>query len=422
MGLWEEAPLEKLCVLGPQYGANAKAVPASGLKPRYIRITDITSDGDLLADSTVEADSSDSEPYELEDGDVLFARSGATVGKTYLHWAANSPAVFAGYLIRFRPDPAVLNPRYLFYFTKSERYLTWVESKRRVAAQPNINGAEYAALRIPLPPLSEQRRIVEILDQADHLRRLRTDANTKADRILPALFLKMFGDPATWEARSDTKPLGQLILPLLGGATPSKDNPAYWNGAIPWVSPKAMKRDVIADTERRVTALALEKSPLRPVAAGAVLIVVRGMILAHSVPVAIAGRDLVLNQDMKALRPKEPLTGEFLFGALRTAEGALLSRVRTAAHGTRKLNTEDLLDFRIPSPEESQVEAFTSAYTRLSVSARQRTEVSETIGSVNHALVHGAFSGDLTASWREAHLNELRMESAAQAKALQGVR
>src|SRR5262245_40059706 len=123
------------------------------------------------------------------------------------------------------------------------------------AAQPQITRTNLSKVSIPLPPLSEQRRKVKILDQANPMRSTRTEANAKAARILPALFYKMFGDPAHWEANSSTELLGKLVDPQ-GGGTPSKQNPEYWRGNIPWVSPKDMKRDFIYDSEDHITRLA----------------------------------------------------------------------------------------------------------------------------------------------------------------------
>src|SRR3972149_2241024 len=82
---WPTVSLGNLSTIGPEYGANVKAVAPVGDRPRYVRITDIDGDGDLRPDSRVEAASDDMDGYALQDGDILFARSGATGGKTYLY-------------------------------------------------------------------------------------------------------------------------------------------------------------------------------------------------------------------------------------------------------------------------------------------------------------------------------------------------
>ena len=99
-----------------------------------------------------------------------------------------------------------------------------------------------------------------------------------------------------------TTELGSLGS-VLGGATPSKANASYWTGDIPWVSPKDMKRPVIEDAEDHVSSVALEESSLKAIPPKSILMVVRGMILAHSFPVAVTARTVTINQDMKALVP-----------------------------------------------------------------------------------------------------------------------
>lgn len=156
-------------------------------------------------------------------------------------------------------------------------------------------------ITIPFFASSEQRRIVEILDQADALRRMQADADVKAERILPVLFIRMFGDPSTW-TETNTEPLRSLVN-IQSGGTPSKKNPDYWDGDIPCVSPKDMKLDIISDSIDHISHKAIEETNIKYVEPGAILIVVRGMILAHTIPIALAATRLTINQDMKALYP-----------------------------------------------------------------------------------------------------------------------
>ena len=164
---WECLPLKALCLKTGEYGANASAIPYSKEHPRYIRITDITEDGRLNNDNMKSIDSKRSNNYILNEGDFLFARSGATVGKTYLHVSNGQKYAFAGYLIRFVPNPKKLLGNYLKAFTSTPRYWYWVQTTIRAGAQPNINATEYSLLNIPLPPLPEQKKIAESLSAWD---------------------------------------------------------------------------------------------------------------------------------------------------------------------------------------------------------------------------------------------------------------
>lgn len=93
----------------------------------------------------------------LDPGDLLFARSGATVGKSYMYTSEDGACVFAGYLIRFRINPSLAIPEFAYGFTRTDAYRSWIANTQRAVAQPNINAKQYASLTIPLPPLSDQK-------------------------------------------------------------------------------------------------------------------------------------------------------------------------------------------------------------------------------------------------------------------------
>ena len=150
-------PKVPLCLLSKSklsYGSGASAVEYDK-NIRYIRITDIQEDGKL--DNTPMSPSIYDEKYLLNDGDILFARSGATVGKTYLYTQRDGTAIYAGYLIRFVPNKEIVLPEYVFYFTRSEYYKAFIEKNAQAVAQPNINAKQYGDLMVCLPPLTLQR-------------------------------------------------------------------------------------------------------------------------------------------------------------------------------------------------------------------------------------------------------------------------
>jgi type I restriction enzyme S subunit len=167
--------LGDLSLLSGQYGAGCSSVPYDMALPRYVRITDIQEDG-FLSSAKVSPSGSPAQwaGLELEPGDLLFARSGATVGKTYMHSDREGPCIFAGYLIRFRIDQRLAMPDYVYAFTRTEGYRKWVDRSQRTVAQPNINAKQYSELRIPLPSLEVQNSYCEkvkaVLSQSDSCR------------------------------------------------------------------------------------------------------------------------------------------------------------------------------------------------------------------------------------------------------------
>ena len=148
------------------YGYTAKANDEGDI--RYIRITDINEQGCLNpSDGKFIYQSAEVEPYLLRKGDLVMARTGATYGKT-LYYNEDYPSAYASFLIKISFNDLV-NPRYYWHFSKSIKY--WEQARRLVGggAQPQFNTGAISQVKIPLPPLAEQQRIVDILDRFDAL-------------------------------------------------------------------------------------------------------------------------------------------------------------------------------------------------------------------------------------------------------------
>ena len=165
------------------------------------------------------------------------------------------------------------------------------------------------------------------------------------DRAIASRLATPFDIPEQWKwARLER--LGTLK----GGGTPSKSRDDYWNGNIPWVSPKDMKVDYLAKAQLNITEVAIAGSAANLIKPGSVLFVVRGMILAHSFPAAITRVPLAINQDMKALVLEKPEMAEFILRALKGLKPEMLKRVRRSSHGTCRIEGADYSDFLIPIP------------------------------------------------------------------------
>lgn len=152
----------------PQYGAGERGLERDDeQQPRYIRITDIDEYGILTEELGATAATVESR-YILEEDDLLIARSGNTVGKSYLHKKAHASDIcfFAGYLIRFRFRRAELLPDYAFALTQLPYYKEWVRAVQRAAGQPNINAQEYSNLVIPAAPIPIQKKVISLLNNA----------------------------------------------------------------------------------------------------------------------------------------------------------------------------------------------------------------------------------------------------------------
>ncbi|GAB2021977.1 hypothetical protein RyT2_10510 [Pseudolactococcus yaeyamensis] len=162
---WEVSKLKYLTVGKLQYGANAEGVDFSENLPRYIRITDISQDNNLKIDGKQSLPLEISAPYILNDGDILFARSGATVGKTFLYTEECGKAAFAGYLIRANFDKNKVISKFIYYTTLGQGYENWKNSIFSQSTIQNIGADKYSELWIAIPNYMEQQGITSFLDK-----------------------------------------------------------------------------------------------------------------------------------------------------------------------------------------------------------------------------------------------------------------
>lgn len=165
---WKIKPLKRLLIEKLKYGANESAENENHDEPRYIRITDFDKSGKLKDDTFKSLPNDIAEPYLLSEGDVLFARSGATVGKTFIFKNYSGKACFAGYLIKANCDRAKLLPEFLYYYTKSKCYEEWKNLIFTQATIQNIGADKYQYLVLPVPSIKEQKEIVSTIDNVLH--------------------------------------------------------------------------------------------------------------------------------------------------------------------------------------------------------------------------------------------------------------
>ncbi|MDE5756236.1 MAG: restriction endonuclease subunit S [Clostridia bacterium] len=162
----QKISLGSLTIEEPCYGTSATAIERTcEEQPKYIRITDFDDYGIednheyMTAETYVEK-------HLLQNNDILFARTGGTVGKTYFYDGSIGRAIFAGYCIRFRFDGKKVLPKYIYWCTKTKQYTDWIKGIQRPSGQPNINREEYKSFEIPLPNIEMQHRVVEFMDAA----------------------------------------------------------------------------------------------------------------------------------------------------------------------------------------------------------------------------------------------------------------
>jgi len=161
---WEEKKLGEVCT-NISYGMNAAATTYDG-QNKYLRITDIdeSSDG-LNLDKLTSPNGLLEDKFRVKEGDLLFARTGASVGKTYLYRNSDGILYFAGFLIRFRVKGAI--PAFVYLQTQTSKYNKWIKVMSMRSGQPGINAEEYKIFEISFPCLEEQQKIANFLSSID---------------------------------------------------------------------------------------------------------------------------------------------------------------------------------------------------------------------------------------------------------------
>jgi type I restriction enzyme S subunit len=326
--------------------------------------------------------------------DVAIARAALGLVPEYLAAAINSPLVaaqvraFGKGSTRFRvptgglkqvlvPVPPVQEQRRIV--ARVDELMAWIDQfeaariqreAARIAARdaclatlcaatnPTEVAAAWSTLAARFDSLFSSAEEVALVRQS--LRRLAITGRLVNQRV---------GDPPAADLLGSRCIAGEGAIPIgwawssldrlgeqRGGGTPAKARADYWKGDVPWVSPKDMKRIDIVDSQDHISDAAIIDSPCKIIPTGSVLMVVRGMILAHSFPVAINRVPVTINQDMKALVPFEPSLAPYLRLALQGMRDEVLELVDRSTHGTCKLRTERLFSMPIalPPTEEQQ--------------------------------------------------------------------
>ena len=187
---WPSSTLLDISTGKLSYGSGASAIDYDG-KIRYIRITDIDDNGSLRGEAVSPSDYC--EKYLLHDGDILFARTGATVGKTYLHKKENGNCIYAGYLIRLVPNKDLVLPEYVFGFTKTLYYKRFVALAQKAVAQPNINAEQYGSLLIGVPPLPLQQAFATKIEAIEHQKASINASIAETQKLFDYTMDKYFG-------------------------------------------------------------------------------------------------------------------------------------------------------------------------------------------------------------------------------------
>lgn len=193
------------------------------------------------------------------------------------------------------------------------------------------------------------------------------------------------------------------VVDFYSGATPSKAKPELWNGEIPWFSAKDMKKSRLTQSADHVS----DGTSLRRLPAGTVAIVVRGMILAHTVPISVLEVDATINQDLKALLPRREIDPTFLAAMLKAQHASILAQVTTAAHGTKKLDSRVLEHLRIPLPPITEQRRVAAILDQADALRAKRRQILARLEALTQAIFRDMFGALKNHHWTSVKLGEI---------------
>ena len=374
-----------------------------------IRISNIKENNVDLDDCIKTLEENIDEKYIVHQGDLLIAMSGATTGKNGVYMSAN-----IAYLNQRVGNIKVKNKELLiekfrnFYIANMQNEIL---NTAYGGAQPNISSQKMSVMTFPLPPLSEQQRIVERIEELfakldEAKERLQEVAESFAVRKA-AILHKAFTGELTQQWRRENgvsdesweeKKLGE-VGSWLGGGTPSTSREEYWeNGNILWITSKDMKSAVIEDTLMKVNEIGVKNSSANYIEKPALLVVMRSGILRRTFPVAMVKKPFTVNQDLKAIIPdKDDL--EFLYWMLLSNEQRILDTCMKNGTTVESINSNALknLTFKCPTlSEQHEIVRLIDDLLARERKAQQATEQAlASIDLMKKSILARAFRGEL---------------------------
>jgi len=372
------------------YGVTASAIDHP-IGPKFLRITDIQN-GTVDWDSVpwCECDICSTVDQRLNPGDIVFARTGATTGKSFLIQECPKDAIFASYLIRVRVG-ALAEPRYISHFFQTPNYWAQITKSARGVAQPGVNATILKELKIPLPTLEEQKRIADVLDRAEALRAKRRDALVQLDELTQSIFIDMFGDVVKNEKSWPTEQMGN-IMQIRRGASP-RPIEKYLGGEINWIKigDGTKGSDIyIESCSDKIIPEGLKKTVF--LKAGSLIFANCGVSLGFARILKVDG---CIHDGWLSLEeiPEDKLDKLFLLKALNSITEHFR---RIAPSGTQpNLNTGLMKNFRIILPPLSLQKEFSHRIATLEKLKTTHKASLEELNELFSSLQHRAFRGEL---------------------------
>ncbi|MBQ2386321.1 MAG: restriction endonuclease subunit S [Bacteroidales bacterium] len=386
MSEWKEYKLVDLTIDGKgSYGIAASAIEFDASKYTYLRITDINDDGTINKNGLKSVDDVNASNYLLRPNDIVFARTGASVGRSYFYDGKDGEFVYAGFLIKFSIDPNKVNPKILKYYTHSQPYYDWILSVDNGATRGNINAQTYSSMPIILPDRNRQDKIVSILSSLDDKIDLLHRENKTLEAMAETLFRKWFVE----DANGNSICLGEVIKTTSGGTPSRKKEEYYSNGNIAWVKSKELQCSYILDTEEKITEDAITNSSAKLLPENSILIAMYGATVGEY---GIISKPMTCNQAICALIPNENYPYTYLYLWAKYMQGEFIN----LACGAAQQNiSQELIKQQYVSNDLKQISDFHILVAPYLEKMKVNQEMIQTLTQTRDGLLPKLMSGEI---------------------------
>ena len=378
------------------YGIAASAVPYSNDLYTYLRITDITDDGNLKLDGLMSVADENADKYILEPNDIVFARTGGSTGRNYFYDGTDGTFVYAGFLIKFSIDPQKVIPKYIKYYCQSDDYKGWVQSYLSGSTRGNINAKTYGLMPIPIPNIDQQKGIVSLLSSID----CKIKLNNEINKNLLHQAMVIFNNAIEYSTSITLAELGELADIKGGKRLPKGINLTNIPNSHPYIRVRDLNNVVFASlsTNYEYVDDETQKTISRYITTtNDVLLSIVGTIgltaiVDESLNMANLTENCVKITNLNNISP------EYLLLYLRSSRGTEEIKKNTVGAVQSKLPIKNIQRITIPLLPQSEMKSLNSILTALFNQISSNDAESRCLSDIRDSLLPKFMSGELDVS------------------------
>lgn len=386
------------------YGIGAPAVEFDENLPTYLRITDITDDGNLIESDLKSVDSPKYKNYILKANDIVFARTGNSTGRNYFYNSKHGKLVYAGFLIKFSLDSELVFPKYIKYYCQTKEYWGWVNGVSTGSTRKNINAAIYGEMPITLPPKVIQKKIVNILEKYDYKIETNNKIIANLEAQAQALFKYYFVDfepfsdenfvdsdlgpiPEGWEV-SDIKNMSRKVVT---GKTPSTKNKEYFGNYINFVKIPDMHGKIYSsNTDVMLSEEGMKSQSTKTIPKDSILV----SCIATVGLVNIASREVQTNQQINSIIPKASNMRYYLYFVMKNMN-KLLNAIGSSGSTTKNINKRTFANINLIKPDEKTLDEFDNLILPFFECIKLLYEQNQILAEARDALLPKLMAGEI---------------------------